>query len=1135
MADKPIKTPGSITQQADIKNNPIKTKTSGSITQKADNSNERISEISNINRTISNMQKKVDQQLGEMSKDVGNTEAISSVQNSMNKVLQKLSTTVGDIGKGFGKVSVDVAKSSKDVITQYGQAISQDINVNKQNIVAMALSKSTPIYGYFISKFMETDVWKSASARMKENIGNTLSSVGQKLKNVIGDLKTSKTSKKDTDSLSKQTRSIKVPHMAKGGVVEKAGLAKLHAAEVVMPVDKLLSRIDDQVTTTRLMAKNVEQGQLHSMAKMNTYVGSLEQFQKRGLIKGFFTALKDVQTQYEEPSSRRMLRAVLSIQDVLGAQIGKWSQVWQNMLIQNPVFRNAMLMGNLLRKTLAAPFAPVYSIFKQRGGYRGHLSKSKSPLEALNENIGSLYTGTMYRLDGIATYTKATAEATRDISSAIIGKTYDKLPGIKTGKWSIFGMARKFLNTATNFIVKSIGNVISIQLKHSHFRKQFDDIAEALTKERKLGISTKSGFKKYLSELYGEGKENPEEEKLKQKKIKSKDEGQYSPYWAGLSKSFNKKDKSLRITDTNQKEIDNTSKKLLQITDKNYQQDAKEFKVSKKALKYAESNLKENKQANERSRRQSIFGFLSGGFGAVKGLLTNVMGFIGPLLTGGLSGLLGGGLGGLLGGGSGGVLKKITGFIASKPFALALGGALGVAFAGTAGWALGKKLDEVLGITDAINNWYSWNEKQGREVRKTLGTGIQDSQKERLHGGEQGYKDQKRLSLPSLMNKEAARRKKDVGWLGRFNFDQISDAQYLYQRNNINKYMPYSAVEQSAIRSQWLDEGGFRGGKFKEDIKEYGERRESAFLKYLMVHGKPMSNNEMIEDQNKYQKQISARPDYKGESIDSPYTTKDGITHMPIPKEVDTTFKKVQDLAKEKLTEAKKTITETIKVGKDHAVRLKKEAGIASATITETAKEQAIKAKKIATETIKTGKDYAVKLKKEAGIASATITETAKEQAIKAKKTATETVKAGKDHMAGLKRDMSTVSGTAIDLAKKQTNETKKSAMDKMPTIKDSMVALYSRKHDLVKQQVTETVLSTQALAEVMKTTTVNAIKASKEAAGKVGDAINQNTVVVSNTISNASSTVTNGAKSFATNIEDQYNQYLIRGDVDGD
>ncbi len=62
-----------------------------------------------------------------------------------------------------------------------------------------------------------------------------------------------------------------------------------------------------------------------------------------------------------------------------------------------------------------SPFKFVWQIFKRRGGYRGHLSRSSNPFQALNENMGLLYTGSMWRLDNVAKFTKISAEATRDL------------------------------------------------------------------------------------------------------------------------------------------------------------------------------------------------------------------------------------------------------------------------------------------------------------------------------------------------------------------------------------------------------------------------------------------------------------------------------------------------------------------------------------------------------------------------------------------------------------------------------------------------------------------------------------------------------------------------------------------------
>lgn len=870
MADKPTKTPGSITQPSD-------------------SNDERISEISNVNRTISNMQKQIDQDLNEIDNEIESSKAISSIQSSMSKVLRNLGYTVSDIGKGFTQIAADTAKSGKDAISQYGKAISQDISYNKQNIVAMALSKSTPIYGYFISKFMETDVWKSATERLKANIGNALSSVGQKLKTGMSSIFRKKP-KNENEPLSKKAKNI--PHMARGGIVKKEGLAKLHAAEVVMPIDKLLTRIDDQMSLTNTIAKTTQRTQLHSMAKMNTYVGSLEKYQKTGLIRGFFKALQEVQTEYEEPAEQRMLRALLAIQDALGGQVGSWTQVWQKMLIRHPTFRMAMITGNLLKKTLAAPFKPVYGFFKSRGGYKGHLSSSSQPLEALNENIGTLYTGSMFRMDAIALYTKATAEATRDLSSMITGKRYQALPGIRTGRWSLFGLTRKILNLSTNFLIKTLGKIISIPKKYKYLSPKFSKVADILTKQRQL---PKLGMAKYFESIYGNEEAGT---------------GIFGKSFSEPIMKFVNIHGAIPVHDVNvenifkfiksQVKIDEksaeTTNKLLQITDQSFKQKKQDFNLSKKVLKVAQENYKENKQSNERERRRSIFGFLSGGFGAVKSMLGSIFSFIGPLLFGGglfksLASVLTGGisdafLGNIKPGSSGilgafwrgvkkltlkfpkGFMKKIlpalvslpktivssiVGVLKSGSFTTAMGGALAVAAAGVIGWQIGKNIDTIFGISekfkDKLNEW----DKRGDILAREVGAISSENLRKVKGGGKTGYAAKRSIGMVTDIGKMGEVRTAGLGYFGRANMSTINEAQRKYMQEHINDYLKYSPDVVTNMRSQWLNSNRAFRPKFPgEDSEEYGALREQAFLIYLQKKAKPMTSTEAAEEYSKY-------------------------------------------------------------------------------------------------------------------------------------------------------------------------------------------------------------------------------------------------------------------------------------------
>ena len=996
---------------------------SGSITQPADNKDERISEISNINRSISKMQNQVDQKLSEIDNDASNAKQISSIQGSMNKVLQKLSYTVGDIGKGFAKISTDVARGGKDALADYGKAISQDINYNKQNIVAMALGKSTPIYGYFISKFMETDVWRNAADKMKANIGRTLSSVGQNLKDKLSGLRPSNRKKKDTDSLSKQVRSVKVPQMAKGGVVEKAGLARLHAAEVVMPVEKLLSRIDEQISVGREMVKTMEKGQIHALAKMHTYVGSMDSMEKTGIFKGMFKALRQVQTRYEQPAQTRMLRALLAIQEALGAQVGTWTQVWQKMIVTNPTFRNMALIGQTIYKTLGMPFKPMYAFFKGRGGYQGHLSNSNQPLVALSENMGVLYTGSMHRLDRITMYTMATAEATRDLSAFVTSKNYEAIPGIKTGRWSLFGAARGMGNWLVKQSVRGAGRVSAFATGDKSHKQISDDLAEKLTKTR-TGFWDKIMFRGQQHKLAGGLGEIKDSGKAQlTQAFSSKKLLNYVNKYGMVP--VEEKGKLWQVLNSNQIEYKKTStvsKKMLAIEDKKWRLNKKGISLSKKILEVLKDNAKENKQANERERRRSIFGFLSGGFGAVKGILSSVMSsvlpiFLGMDLFGGSDGLGGTvvniikraflGKAGAKGGISilGSMAKRVGSFIkgislkfpkgflsklapsllsfpktilstimklfTSPAILTALGSGLAVAAAGALGFSIGKVIDKTFGITKKINEIQdSVDKKHLTYVNASAGKDAADREKGKT-GKKSGYENYYRLNAKAQFGKTQAERSENVGFSGRRYMAVINEAQKNFMGDHIGEYMNYSPSTITAMRKEWLAQGGTYTRNLMEDPVKYGQKREGEFLKFLKAKGKVMNAEETKKQFDLYQK-------------------KTGISMF------------------------------------------------------------------------------------------------------------------GK-------------------------------AMDKLPEIKDRAVGLYTRSYNIAKNEINEAIVTTQALKQKFDQHAKATIESGKEAAGKLGTAIEQNSIVVSNTISNTANSAMTGARDYGNRAYNTFNERVMSGDMDGD
>jgi len=591
-----------------------KENTPGSITEAADTSQERVSEISNVSRTISEMQRKVNQKVDETKQSMGDMQGIEDVQNSMNNVLSNLNRTIGAIGQGFAKVATSTAKASGDLVRGYGKAISEDISYNKQNVIAMAMARSTPLFGYFAAKFVETDVFQKAKERMKTSLGDALGSVTSKFKESFSSLfeklkfKKGEKGEKEVSSLTNKTG--KVPKMQHGGYVEKSGIAKLHAAEVVMPIETVLEKVDASIAVTKELATITKKAQLNTLSKMAAFVADTRELQKVGIFKGFLRALKNTQTQYEQPAQLRMLRAVLAIQDSIGATIGTWPQVWQKMLIQHPTLRQLVFFTKSLYQGLAAPFKWLYAVYKARGGYAGHLSRAKNPMVAAAENIGLVYSEGMWRLDNIAKFTRATAEATRDLSSAVTGKKYPPLEGVPTGVWSLLSIGKKILGGASKVLFRA---VLTSFDKAELGERIVSSLAEANEKIYQKMIRILPGGKE-MQGIYGTGGT------LEGKRV---DEAFGIPLIQG----------AIPVSEIHVEERFNEIKGYMIDGQK---KETKLLGYNKHMDKVIEAEYKVTKRMDDREKRRTLTGMFGGLFGATKDLIGNLLGLVGGGKAGGI-------------------------------------------------------------------------------------------------------------------------------------------------------------------------------------------------------------------------------------------------------------------------------------------------------------------------------------------------------------------------------------------------------------------------------------------------------------------------------------------------------------------
>ncbi len=759
----------------------------GSITQTNDAMDERIANISSINKTVEGMESDVVQKIEETEEMIDNSEDIERVQSSMIGILKKINETVGAFSTGIKKVTISTATATKDSISQYGKAVSEDISFNKQNVMAMALAKTTPLFGYFAAKFMETDVFKSAAAKLREGFGNVLGSVATKFKEgfsgIVEKVKRKKGKITKTDDVSSinenDLTSEPIPKLQHGGYVSKGGLAQLHPAEVVMPIEKVLSNVDDRLSTFESMINIYKKEQLKSITNMRTFVSVQGEKQKVGLVKGFIRAWGEVNTQYLEPDSKRQLRALLAIQDALGAQIGTWRQVWQKMLIEHPMFRQIIFLAKTITKTIGMPFKAVYAVFKSRGGYQSHLSRARNPMAATAENIGLLYTEGMWRLDNLVLYTKATAEATRDLSAFVTGKSYGKLEGVSTGIWRLSNLITKPFMAAWNKGTK----LIETGIREVLIGKGHESLADILTKERALPKGKRA---RELGGVYGGLSETAGEEKAK---------------------------KELTFYDTmmNCCRIERKDKEV-------------EHKRDKKMLAYNKDQTESLVKVKRRLRSKNFLSLLMtvGGFlmSALKGMLSGVTG----MLSGAMKGM--------------GMLSKIG---TGAGLAKFLGPAAGLLAAGAIGVGIGTIINKYI-VAPLREKWFKHIDDVTHAGRKTM----DEMRKEGLVKARTGLTGKERregqVSLGAMADISGGFKKKQERDVGSFmgmnvNRERIQQGQSLFVRDNINEYMKYDRNQLNQLRGEWLDRGGFYAKGWLQNPEKYGAKREASFLNYVKKHG----------------------------------------------------------------------------------------------------------------------------------------------------------------------------------------------------------------------------------------------------------------------------------------------------------
>ncbi|MHA1874200.1 MAG: hypothetical protein ACTSVB_08800 [Candidatus Heimdallarchaeaceae archaeon] len=834
--------------------------TPGSITQTADSNIDRIGNISNVSKTVSNMQKDVKQRITETQTAVDEGQQISMVQKSMTTVLDKLADTVGALSAGVKTITVDTAKATKDTIAQYGKAISEDISFNKQNTVAMALAKTTPIYGYFAAKFMETDVFKKAAERMKTSIGKAFGSLAGIFR------RGGKGPGADTN----------IPKMQSGGFVKKGGLTELHAGEIVAPIEKILKRIDDSISTTKDLAKITEKTALHMTTDLKGYIKSSSASDKSqmNIFRSFIRTYKEVgERAFTEQPVERMARSLLAIQDILGAQIGTQKQVWDEMLANHPTLVKMKLAWKATAGALTTPYKIVRAFMRVRGfgGYRTKLSKAKNPLQATAENIATLYVDLMWRLDNMMPLIKLSAQANRDTAAKLTGNSYQRVKGIpKEKKWSINQVASAALGLVPGLAIggaakgaKAIGKKVGG--KFGAGMKKGGDIGSSLAKwlitgggpaddspgtfSRAPGLIRDLFIKQKSQTLIGEAKGHGPGtgEKGITVTIKGIQE-QLEDYYKNFLPVYQE-------YITQQKEI--TEWKL---TDMRNEIERKNLESGVLSLEYEKAKeelpklIEERKNKKKEKKRKNLFERAASSSISMASRLRKFLTrdrimrwlMLAGTFISGLFSTVGAAIGGMFA--TGGVIMTAI---------MGLGPTIMTALGTSALWlpviaALGGA-----GIGTAIQKWIidpyikrKEKEKRERQAKfdalqaKKLKVSVQEARTQPksaadIKGLYTQHKGRVKTKLERLgMSATATQQMQGVGFYGEPELADIHAGMKQYRDSQMHEYLLYDPQGVTALRNEW-DKRHFRTRNVVrgETALEYGRFREKTFLNYLRGYG----------------------------------------------------------------------------------------------------------------------------------------------------------------------------------------------------------------------------------------------------------------------------------------------------------
>jgi len=362
----------------------------------------------------------------------GDTAGVREVTKSVTKILDKLGLTIEALSRGIGAITLATARATKDAVQQYGRAISEDISVNKQNVIAMSLARTSPIFGYFVAKIFETDIFRNFLNRLKEKFSGIFSK--------IKGARRAREEGTESPFFEEEGSPIATSAIAAGRarrrrrtkvVAEGVGVRRTAVPgdiqSIVINVSKSISKGFSDLSQTITEAKdNIEELFTKSVTQSKKQLDAII-----SILSGRFK-LRASSVLYRIDQNLLKLRLA-----VIGDE-SPYNSIFDEFLSQHKTLQKMYLAFSKIHKAVLFPFK---LFFKVRGGYRSDIPRGPNVFQNIADILAVTYTTEMHKLDVIIEYLG-------DIGYGITGLSFRKPEEIKEkGTYTIFGKLKEFFES----------------------------------------------------------------------------------------------------------------------------------------------------------------------------------------------------------------------------------------------------------------------------------------------------------------------------------------------------------------------------------------------------------------------------------------------------------------------------------------------------------------------------------------------------------------------------------------------------------------------------------------------------------------------------------------------------------------